>query len=831
MEQSRRQRTRGFASSCASSAPRADGEWAGLCAQARLYLAAGAWRSAHDLLDPHLDSSLRTASLPAGAVEALCLRLAACARLGHEDHVAAGCARLREVERDARSFPPEAQVLLVHALAGEDVRAGRYADADARFMALPEDVLAATSACTRARMALLHGHLAAVQGAEREAEQHGLAAAELAATAGSEALRGDAYALLAIIARRRGALAEANSLYARASQSYWQSGNLSGHAVVLLNRAWAVGLIGLLPQSAELFREALHHAGALGRATTALRARLGLGWLAVRGGELDVARARLLSAWREARRTRSLREEALALEYLSDAYLLRGNRLRAKLALERASRLAEQLAPEGDLALEVRIRRALLALAEGDGAACLKHAREALGRARRAGMRWEEAQALRIEAQALAAAGNRREARSRLRHALVILESMGEQLERRLVEAWLQALEQKGPAPAQPIDAAAGADANAVRFWLSHPLLAPGRAIRSRAPAVRRVASARELAGELDPVWRSIGLVTRSGAFRETLRQVETLARGSIPALVLGETGTGKDLVAQGIHALSQLPGRFVAVNCAAARRELFIAELFGARRGAYTGAVSDRAGLIDEAERGTLFLDEIADLEPEAQGFLLRFLDSGEVRALGDTRSRRIEARVVAATCIDLAERVASGRFRPDLYGRLAGLVVRIPPLRERPEDIDLLAFALWEREGGDPEDARAVFSSDLLAALRAGAWPGNVRELRHSVSRTLLFTQTHGPAAARAHLLEWCASLPLASPHAGPYRAPGSELASVLPRPPGGQVQRTWDAELLRRTLEESNGRVALAARRLGVSRSHAYRLYKRLADADAA
>ncbi|MBM3318918.1 MAG: hypothetical protein FJY75_13805, partial [Candidatus Eisenbacteria bacterium] len=190
------------------AAPRTE-SWEGLCAPARLYLAAGAWKSAHDLLEGPLREIPSAMALPLDAVEPLCLFLAACTRLGHDEHFAAGCTRLREVESRAGQLPPEAAALLAHSLAQEETRAGRYAQALARLEALGEARLAEVGACTSARLALLEGRIAAALADERRAERAGLRAAERASEAGSESLRGDAYSLLAIVARRRGALAEA----------------------------------------------------------------------------------------------------------------------------------------------------------------------------------------------------------------------------------------------------------------------------------------------------------------------------------------------------------------------------------------------------------------------------------------------------------------------------------------------------------------------------------------------------------------------------------------------------------------------------------------------
>ncbi|WP_242360555.1 sigma-54 dependent transcriptional regulator [Anaeromyxobacter sp. SG17] len=249
----------------------------------------------------------------------------------------------------------------------------------------------------------------------------------------------------------------------------------------------------------------------------------------------------------------------------------------------------------------------------------------------------------------------------------------------------------------------------------------------------------RRLRTELAAEYRPEAIVGASEAMQGVLRQVAKVAPQKTTVLLEGESGTGKELVARALHERSPraaLP--FVAVNCGAIPGELLESELFGHVRGAFTDATRNKKGLAAEADGGTLFLDEIGELPLHLQVKLLRFLQEEEVRPVGDTRARKVDVRVVAATARDLARAVAEGRFREDLYWRLNVVGVRLPPLRERPEDVPALAAHFLARYAPlRPELVGMSFSPEAEAALRSHRWPGNVRELEHVVERAVVLAE----------------------------------------------------------------------------------------------
>jgi two-component system, NtrC family, response regulator AtoC len=231
------------------------------------------------------------------------------------------------------------------------------------------------------------------------------------------------------------------------------------------------------------------------------------------------------------------------------------------------------------------------------------------------------------------------------------------------------------------------------------------------------------------------GLLTQSARMHEILRIIDRVAPTDSAVLVLGESGTGKELVARAIHENSPRgPRAFVPIHCGALPREVFESELFGHEKGAFTGAVGTKPGLVELADGGTLFLDEIGEMEPDSQVKLLRAIETGTFFRVGATRPRRVDVRLVAATNRDLAEAMKRGEFRQDLYYRINTITVSLPPLRERPDDVALLARHFLE---ANAKYGVKRLTAATMTALEAYPWPGNVRELLHAVERAVILSK----------------------------------------------------------------------------------------------
>jgi DNA-binding NtrC family response regulator len=235
----------------------------------------------------------------------------------------------------------------------------------------------------------------------------------------------------------------------------------------------------------------------------------------------------------------------------------------------------------------------------------------------------------------------------------------------------------------------------------------------------------------------SDGLIGRSPAMLAVYKQIARAADSVVPVLITGESGTGKELIARALHRHSQRAARpFVAINCGAITETLLESELFGHTRGAFTGAVSDAKGIFEQGQGGTVFLDEIGETSPALQVKLLRVLEAREVRPVGGTRAIRVDNRIVAATNRDLERAISEQQFRADLYYRLTVIVIQVPALRQRREDIPLLVAAFLKR-ACTREGRHVEFSSGALDLLNAYDWPGNVRQLENTIDRIVLFSR----------------------------------------------------------------------------------------------
>jgi two-component system response regulator HydG len=328
---------------------------------------------------------------------------------------------------------------------------------------------------------------------------------------------------------------------------------------------------------------------------------------------------------------------------------------------------------------------------------------------------------------------------------------------------------------------------------------------------VRRALESSETRRELARLRRRIGLpadvVGISRQMQEVLDTALRVAPSGTPVLITGETGTGKEVVARAIHKVSGRAG-FVALNCAALPPSLVESELFGFKRGAFTDARRDHAGLVEVAAGGTLFLDEVAEVPLATQPKLLRFLQDGEFRRLGDSEARKSDARLIAATNHDPAAEVAAGRMREDLFYRLNIVHIHIPPLRERPVDIPALAEHLLKRLAERYQLEHAELAPDALAALTSYRWPGNIRELENTLARALALRT--GRAITLRDLPPAIGGASAAGTGATREPAPTLTLEEV-------------ERRHILRVLEATRGNKVKAAEILGIDRSTLHRKLK--------
>ena len=299
-------------------------------------------------------------------------------------------------------------------------------------------------------------------------------------------------------------------------------------------------------------------------------------------------------------------------------------------------------------------------------------------------------------------------------------------------------------------------------------------------------------------------MITAAPEMLKVARMIERVANANVTVMLLGASGTGKELLARGLHEASdRASGPFVAINCAAIPETLLESELFGHEKGAFTGAVKTTPGKIEQADHGTLFLDEVGDIPLPLQVKLLRFLQERMIERIGARNSIAVDTRIVCATHQNLEEMIATGRFREDLYYRLAEIVVRIPSLAERPGDAVLLARHFVSRYARELNPQVKGLAGDALAAIDGWAWPGNVRELENRVKRAVILADGKLVSASDLDLV----------------RGTGDDDGVINLR----AAREAADQHAIRRAIARSDGNISSAARMLGVSRPTLYDLMK--------
>ncbi len=311
--------------------------------------------------------------------------------------------------------------------------------------------------------------------------------------------------------------------------------------------------------------------------------------------------------------------------------------------------------------------------------------------------------------------------------------------------------------------------------------------------------------------YRLDDLVGQSDAMQAIYRLIEIAAKSDIPVLVQGETGTGKELAARAIHYNSRRKNqRFFSQNCAALSPELLQSELFGHKKGAFTGATEDHKGIFEAANGGTVLLDEIADAPPELQRSLLRVLQEGEIRCVGETKDRAVDVRIIAATNRDLKKEVEKGSFREDLYYRLHVIQVDMPPLRERLEDVSLLAEHLLIRAKEEANKSVGGLTVGAIKVLTSYKWPGNVRELENKIQLAVALAEEEGDITPDLFSI-----------------AAGHAVSDVSVEFQGYLQDRVqeYEKQLIRDTLEKYEGNITQAARELGMTRVGLHKKINRL------
>jgi two-component system, NtrC family, nitrogen regulation response regulator NtrX len=613
----------------------------------------------------------------------------------------------------------------------------------------------------------------------RQASWHLLRSMELATRLGNFAYIAVSCANLGIVYLKAGSWDEARAHFDRALQSYVQIGRESGIARTRIGLA-----------TIDIFRHDFTAAAAHIEAATQITSRLG-----------------------------ASREQILCLFSRGELKQEMGETDEALAFYDQALAMAREIAPEGDMVHELQRHRAESLARRGAIPEALEAAEDARDRASRLKDLLEEGAARRVVASIQMLAGRTAEAASEAKESIRILEGIHERFE--LAQAYLdQARRMNGRGDPDRMREAQNLAFKAMYLFeqlgIEDSLRAAEALLRElNAPAWLTTprAARRELGSgsQAQEIARAHGVVTQNARMMELVRKASELLSTPARVLIQGETGAGKNLFAYMFRSYEIERGRpFVEVNCTSLPGDLVESELFGYVRGAFTGAAITKRGIFEEADGGTIFLNEIGELTERTQVKLLQVLDDGTYRRLGDVRSRRLNVRIISATNKDLDAAVKAGWFRADLYYRLGQVVLSLPPLRERREDIALLVRSFLD-ELAVREGRQVILSEDALEYLISLPWLGNIRELKHKVESIFL-------CAGRQELVDRAMLVKLLHPGG----APASDAQSA--RGLRSKVDLLKREEILA-ALSRNGGNRSRAALELGITRRHLIRLLKQI------
>ncbi|MCK4303154.1 MAG: sigma-54-dependent Fis family transcriptional regulator [Candidatus Eisenbacteria sp.] len=669
-----------------------------------------------------------------------------------------------------------------------------------------------------ARLLLVAGHSAASLGRDRAAEGYLRKALGSAIQASCPQLHAEVLADLGLHMSRCGQLKEAGPLVLAALEIQVRCGQPHRAAATRLELARLRRREGFLAEALELYDETIRISQLLDLGLIVLEARLEAALLRTLRFQPHEARQDLLMSIRQARRLGAAGPLIRAYGSLAVTHARALDPERAYRALSLARRVLTAAEPAVAVRAELAIHTAEVHLALGNFTDVTCQANEALSLAGQRDLLGIRAEGWLLLGKVALAERKHAEGAKVLRRAIECFTAMQDACGLGRAEVALgRALIASAPGSQERASGwhiqARGAR-RLHRAGVASGLSVPYQGKDSHdGPTEGRRRTYAQQRTDGPACWARYGIITRNRVLHTELLHASRVAPTALPILIYGETGSGKELAAKAIHRMSAREGRLIVFNAGTCRNELFESELFGHRKGAFTGAHRDREGLIAQAEGGTLFLDEIADLSPTAQAILLRFLDSGEARPVGSDTIRKIRTRIVAASHRQLNRMVAGGQMRRDLFFRLAGAEVNLPPLRARRDDILLLIRYFTRRSGLPLGKLEAVLSAGFSERLISYPWPGNIRQLSHWVDQLAALASGNLPEPQIIRTLErtMAAAMRL---HDSDGRTCGSFFRATA----------SPSRETLIKMLVSRKGNISKVAQDLHTYRTHVYRLLQK-------